>query len=171
MNKDINNLVGSDSANYHPLNITTCKEVEMSKFIYDALKTCSFKKSVSSFIKNNPELFKYNNKKKLLTNGYGPLNSFYGKKHSKKLKQWLSEKQTGVPIHNEEWKKELSRRWKNNTLNGFKGKKHTEESKKLIRLKRAIQIITEDTKKKMSLAHKERWRKINEKKLLKLTRG
>ena len=30
----INNLIGSDGGNHHPLNITTCKEAIMSKLIY-----------------------------------------------------------------------------------------------------------------------------------------
>ena len=75
---NINNLVGSDSANYHPLNITTCKEVEMSKFIYDALKTCSFKKSVKSFIEKNPKLFKFSKDVELSYSCQGKLNPMYG---------------------------------------------------------------------------------------------
>ena len=41
-------------------------------------------------------------------------------------------------------------------FNAFYGKKHTEETKQVIREKRAKQVITEETRKKMSLSQKGR---------------
>ena len=68
----------------------------------------------------------------------GKANPFYGKKHSKATKQYLSQKQLGVPIHTEAWKKELSRRFKLNNPGGkgkdnpFYGKTHNKETRKYL---------------------------------------
>ena len=97
--------------------------------------------------------------------GYGKLNSFYGKKHTEETKAKIRKKVKGVKKHSEEFKKRLSERLKLNNIggfaedNGFYGKKHTIESRKKIKEARARQVITEETKKKMSEAHKKRWAK------------
>ena len=118
-------------------------------------------KYLSSYLKNN------NGKVLSYTDSFmGENNPFYGKKHTKETKEFLSKKQTGVPIHSEKWKKELSRRMKLNNIGGsgknnpFYGKKHSEETLKIIREKRAKQIISLEIRKKMSETHKKRWAKI-----------
>lgn len=160
---NININIGSDGVNHHPLNNLTFEGGQMSNDIYN------LEQNIKEWFKNHPVRFKKS--KKFSDSCKGVLNPFYGKKHTNETKQFLSKKQTGVPIHSEKWKKCLSKKMMLNNIggfgkdNGFYGKKHTEETRKIIKLKRAKQIINEETKEKMSLAHKKRWQ------ILKLTRG
>lgn len=106
-----------------------------------------------------------------VSNNYnsGVFNPFYGKKHTQETKDFLTQKQLGVPIHTEEHKKELSRKFsgKGNPMYGrtkeknpFYGKTHTPEVRAIIKAKRKLQITTEETKAKMSASAKKRWRLI-----------
>ena len=155
---NININIGSDGVNHHPLNNLTFEGGQMSNDIYN------LEQNIKEWFKNHPVRFKKS--KKFSDSCKGVLNPFYGKKHTNETKQFLSKKQTGVPIHSEKWKKCLSKKMMLNNIggfgkdNGFYGKKHTEETRKIIKLKRAKQIISEETKEKMSLAHKKRWQKL-----------
>ena len=97
---------------------------------------------VKKYIKNNPKLFVF---KELLkkhnefsNSCKGELNAFYGKKHTQESIDKQIKAQTGKPIHSEEHKKKLSKRFKTNNPggagkdNGFYGKKHTAETRRKI---------------------------------------
>lgn len=66
-----------------------------------------------------------------------------GKKQSDKTKKLRSEQEIGKH---------------KGVLNHFYGKTHSEETRKIIKEKRAKQVITEETKQKMSDAHKKRYK-------------
>ena len=95
--------------------------------------------------------------------GRGKLNSFYGKKHTEESKALMLR---FGPKHSDEWKAELSKRATENNFginpktgkSYWSGKTHTKETKEKIKAKRALQVITDEHRAKMSAAQTERWR-------------
>ena len=95
--------------------------------------------------------------------GRGKLNSFYGKKHTEESKALMLR---FGPKHSDEFKANLSERMKSNKIginpktgkSYWSGKTHTKETKEKIKAKRALQVITDEHRAKMSAAQTERWR-------------
>ena len=127
-------------------------------------------KDYRKWAKKNPDniIFK---KRATPVQGKGIFNSFYGKKHTEESKALMLR---FGPKHSDEWKAELSKRWKGNKvgINPKTGKAwnfgttHTKETKEKIKAKRALQVITDESRAKMSAAQTERWRlrKLNKEK-------
>ena len=109
--------------------------------------------------------FTYKKDKKIAraVQGKGIFNSFYGKKHTEESKALMLR---FGPKHSDEFKANLSKRMKDNNfgINPKTGKAwnfgttHTKESKEKIKAKRALQVITDEHRAKMSAAQTERWR-------------
>ena len=127
-------------------------------------------KDYRKWAKKNPDniIFK---KRATPVQGKGIFNSFYGKKHTEESKALMLR---FGPKHSDEHKAKLSERMKGNKIgvNPKTGKAwnlgttHTKETKEKIKAKRALQVITDESRAKMSAAHKERWRlrKLNKEK-------
>ena len=127
-------------------------------------------KDYRKWAKKNPDNIIFT-KRATPVQGKGIFNSFYGKKHTEESKALMLR---FGPKHSDEHKAKLSERMKGNKIgiNPKTGKAwnlgttHTKETKEKIKAKRALQVITDESRAKMSAAHKERWRlrKLNKEK-------
>ena len=127
-------------------------------------------KDYRKWAKKNPDNIIFT-KRATPVQGKGIFNSFYGKKHTEESKALMLR---FGPKHSDEWKAELSKRWKGNKIginpktgkSYWSGKTHTKETKEKIKAKRALQVITDEHRAKMSAAQTERWRlrKLNKEK-------
>ena len=114
-------------------------------------------------IRNSKIIYPIFKKERNVGQGRGKFNSFYGKKHTEESKALMLR---FGPKHSDEFKANLSERMKDNKFginpetgkSYFSGKTHTKETKEKIKAKRALQVITDEHRAKMSAAQTERWR-------------
>ena len=114
-------------------------------------------------IRNSKFVYPVFKRQRNVGQGRGKLNSFYGKKHTEESKALMLR---FGPKHSDEFKANLSERMKSNKIginpetgkSYWSGKTHTKETKEKIKAKRALQVITDEHRAKMSAAQTERWR-------------